>query len=185
MSTLELHYNIDNPLRNFISSEQNSIKHFDTSFYPWNMSFLYSIIKHDSNSMGFNRGIVAGPEINLIEMNPQLAEIYNLKDNWNDNGAKSFSRRLIDRVSELLMVLPIEPQIYPTACESIQLEYEKESGEYLEFEVSENEITVLEIDSSGNKEFIIPLDNKANAIISKITGRFFSNEKWELELCGA
>ncbi|KJE25644.1 hypothetical protein LG52_3208 [Geobacillus kaustophilus] len=36
-----------------------------------------------------------------------------------------------------------QPKLFPTARDSIQLEFEKENGDYLEFELFENKIDVF------------------------------------------
>lgn len=52
------------------------------------------------------------------------------------------------------MQLEAEPFVCSTACGSIQFEYEKEDGEYLEFEIYEDRIEVfLETLSDGEKEY--------------------------------
>lgn len=93
-------------------------------------------------------------EKNYIEASTTLNQIANLKDNWNNNGAKSFSTKLIEKCREIVMQLAAEPFICPTACGSIQFEYEKENGDYLEFEIYEDRIEVfLDTASGGEQEF--------------------------------
>lgn len=67
-----------------------------------------------------------------------LKEIRGLPENWNENGAVAFSPELIDRVTELIKSLAYQPDIFPTAEESIQLEFENSKGDYLEFELFED-----------------------------------------------
>lgn len=68
----------------------------------------------------------------------QLDKIAALADNWNGNGAPAFSAKHIEMVRELLRNLQYQPYIFPTACQSIQIEYETTEEDYLEFEVFEN-----------------------------------------------
>lgn len=68
----------------------------------------------------------------------QINEIKNLRDNWNGNGAPAFSNELIERVKRITKNLISTPDILPTAEDSIQLEYENSSDEYLEIEIFEN-----------------------------------------------
>lgn len=56
-----------------------------------------------------------------------------MKDNWNGNGANSFSTKLIEKCREIVTQLVAEPFVCPTACGSIQFEYEKDNGDYLKF----------------------------------------------------
>lgn len=46
---------------------------------------------------------------------------------------------LIDFTKEILEDLDFQPEIFPTACSTIQLEYEKKDGSYLEFELMPNQ----------------------------------------------
>lgn len=67
-----------------------------------------------------------------------LNEIADLKDNWNCNGAKAFPESIFRYMSDLMDT--IDPKnrptrFFPTASDSIQFEYEKSNGEYLEFEL--------------------------------------------------
>ena len=50
------------------------------------------------------------------------------------------------------MQLTAEHFICPTACGSIQFEYEKENGEYLEFEIYEDRIEFFSISQKGEEQ---------------------------------
>lgn len=93
-------------------------------------------------------------EKNYVKANATLSEIEKLTDNWNDNGASAFSSKLIEKCRRIVMQLVSEPFICPTACGSIQFEYEKENGDYLEFEIYEDRIECfIDTVSGGEKEF--------------------------------
>ncbi len=64
-----------------------------------------------------------------------------LPENWNDNGAKPFSPKLINRCHEIVDGLKYIPALFPTGCNSIQFEFEH-GDSYIEFEVYENKIEV-------------------------------------------
>ena len=66
-----------------------------------------------------------------------LSEIGQWGDNWNNYGAKKFSQELIFKCLQIINAgnLNYQPDIFPTARESIQLEYEPDSEHYLEVEV--------------------------------------------------
>lgn len=83
----------------------------------------------------------------------KLEEIASLQDNWNGNGAKSFSNQLISQVKSLIILLEIQPEVFPTACETIQLEYDKEDGAHLEIEIKEDKSAeVFWIKHTGEEE---------------------------------
>jgi hypothetical protein len=64
----------------------------------------------------------------------------NLQQNWNSNGAEPFSENLIQKTLNFInsSKLRFQPDVFPTARQSIQLEYEKSNGNYLEIEIFEN-----------------------------------------------
>ena len=103
----------------------------------------------------------------------KLKEISDLKGNWNDNNAKKFSPELISIVKNILENIVEQPEIFPTANNSIQMEYELIDNSYLEFEIFEDKIICLEVPQrnySKYKEQIIPNDIK---IINNIVNNFF------------
>lgn len=88
----------------------------------------------------------------LIANINKLSEIQNLCDNWNGYQAKSFSPVLIQKVQSILFQLNHQPQLFPTGRDSIQLEYEKENGDYLEFEIFSEKTIMLKIVDSEEIE---------------------------------
>ena len=125
------------------SGIRNSAVGYNSEKYE-QLEKIYSMAYTNINSL----------EKNYIEASTTLSEIAKLEDNWNNNGASPFSAKLIDKCREIMMQLAAEPFICPTACGSIQFEYEKENGDYLEFEIYEDRIEVfLETMSGGEEEF--------------------------------
>ena len=127
-----------------------------------------------------NQSITNG--VSRVEFFPSEAtmkcfwEVAGLEDNWNENGAKKFSNNLLKKVYTLLCSLAIQPLLYPTACGSIQLEYEKENGEYLEFEVFEENTHVFLIDKDRReKEWLLDSANEYK-IKGVIDGFYVQNE---------
>lgn len=80
---------------------------------------------------------VSAMDVNLLHSYQKISEIRCLEDNWNGNGAPGFSSQLLDSVLSIVEKLTRQPSIFPTARESIQLEYENNVGDYLEFELFE------------------------------------------------
>ena len=76
-----------------------------------------------------------------------LKEIRNLKEGWFDGrignnnstseGKQAFSDSLIDKVKEIILKLKIQPEIFPTGRNSIQIEF-KIKEDYIDFELFEN-----------------------------------------------
>ena len=65
-------------------------------------------------------------EENLIK----LDSFKELKKDWNGYGAEPFNEEHIEKVKFLVSLLKIQPDIYPTARNSIQLEFGYNELEY-------------------------------------------------------
>ena len=101
----------------------------------------------------------------------RLSEIALLPDNWNNNGAEQIPANIIKNVRKLLMSMEFQPEIFPTACDAVQLEWENKNNEYLEMEVTEDSINVFRIDSDGGEEqSTIAIDGEA---VKKIVREFY------------
>lgn len=74
-----------------------------------------------------------------------LCDFGKLEANWNHNGAEKFEASLLNRCRLLLRHLIKQPDIFPTARNSVQMEYEKENGDYLEFEIFKDNVEVFAI----------------------------------------
>ncbi|MDF1495230.1 hypothetical protein [Caproiciproducens sp. CPB-2] len=71
--------------------------------------------------------------------------------NWNGHGAAPIPMNVIAKMKGLVLTLAHQPDIFPTACDSIQFEYEKDDGSYLEFELFEDKLQVFSMDSKGTE----------------------------------
>ncbi|MCI5595472.1 MAG: hypothetical protein MR380_01920 [Lachnospiraceae bacterium] len=102
----------------------------------------------------------------------KLDQIALLKDGWNGKNAKSFKEEFISKVRSIITALEIQPELFPTASNSIQIEYEKEDGSYLEIELNTKSVwEVFEIDCTGDeKYFSISADLEA---IAKVVNSFY------------
>ena len=75
----------------------------------------------------------------------RLRDISEFGEDWNGYGAVPIPRIVIEEVRNIILNLEEQPEIFPTADKSIQLEYELPDKSYLEIEVSENRITAMQI----------------------------------------
>lgn len=106
----------------------------------------------------------------------KLELISELKYNWDLHGAKPISKDLIAIMKNLIYGLKYQPEIFPTACGSIQFEYEKDNGDYLEFELIDKEtIKIFKMDSERNEEYNSCRPNTDN--INAILDKFYKEEK--------
>ncbi|AKM20389.1 hypothetical protein GK107_15260 [Geobacillus thermoleovorans] len=106
-------------------------------------------------------------QVRKAENIAKLQAIRELGNDWNGNGADSFSDKLIEKVFSVIHTIIKQPKLFPTARDSIQLEFEKENGDYLEFELFENKIDVFVSYADGREmEKSIPYDvREINRII--------------------
>lgn len=101
-----------------------------------------------------------------------LLQIRNLEENWNEYGAGPFSSELIDKVENILLYLKKQPEVFPTAMGSIQLEYDGDNGSYLEFQIYDNKPSeVFRINRNGEKH-IWTMDPTAG-MINEVVRRFY------------
>lgn len=110
---------------------------------------------------GYNIKETLSSSVDSVIMNKE--KIYNLKkldkiikleDGWNGKSAKAFEKDFISKVRKIITALELQPELFPTACNSIQIEYEKEDGSYLEIELNSKDIwEVFEIDKVGEEKY--------------------------------
>lgn len=119
----------------------------------------------------------------MIENLWRLGEISKLDDDWDGFGTESFDATLIDIVRNIIKNVNIQPEIYPTGRDSIQLEYELEDRSYLEFEVFKDKILCMRIPQRNyNKaeyEVISPTDTKR---INEIIDNFYIKSGKEIDM---
>ena len=75
----------------------------------------------------------------------RLWDISELGEDWNGYGAAPIPREIIEEVRDIILNLEEQPEIFPTADKSIQLEYELTDKSYLEIDVYEKRITVMQV----------------------------------------
>ena len=102
----------------------------------------------------------------------KLAQIAALKDNWNGYGAEPLPYDTLYKAQHLIPALHVQPEIFPTADGSIQFEYEKDNGDYLEFKFTgKGTCEVFKI-IGDNEEYFTSQDNASavNAIVDAFYG---------------
>jgi hypothetical protein len=101
-----------------------------------------------------------------------LKGISELEYNWNNNEAEPFSPNLLSYCRNIINEIVHQPDIFPTGRKSIQMEYEKDNGEYLELEIFENHINLFLIKESGEEiEDVLPLEmTKINEVVLDFHG---------------
>lgn len=114
---------------------------------------------------------------NLMQENlRKLEQISLLADNWDGNGAKAFDKQLVAKVKDLIGALGVQPEIFPLSYGSIQMEYTKEDGSYLEFEINLNDTwDVFELNENGEESaFSVAADAE---VVNKVAKDFMQSPK--------
>lgn len=102
----------------------------------------------------------------------KLETIRSLGYNWNGNGAEPFSKIHIDNVRDLLFGLDIQPEVFPTAAQSIQIEYDGENDSYLEFQIYEDcKVEIYQVSRDGNETTLETVLNIGR--INKVVNQFY------------
>ena len=81
----------------------------------------------------------------------RIHEISCLEDGWDGDRASAIPSKVIDRVKELLIVLPSGAKIFPTGRKSVQIEYHKAEDDFFELEISSDTYSVYSV--KGEEEF--------------------------------
>ena len=76
-------------------------------------------------------------QIRANENQQKLQAISELEDNWDGYGASKISSDVIFKTKEILKSLYKQPEIFPTGAGTIQMEYETDDGDYLEFQIGD------------------------------------------------
>ena len=74
-----------------------------------------------------------------------LSDIELLEDGWDGYGGSAISSGVIEKSKKILKELVLQPVIFPTGRNSIQIQYETEDNSYLEFEIFADKILCLEV----------------------------------------
>lgn len=162
-------------LSNIVLNQNVIEKDGQTNIYNSNLDNDYIFL--DIPGYNFNDYVKAKTDSLVIDEEKiynlkKIEEIASFQDDWNGNGAKAFSAQLITQVRNLIILLEIQPEIFPTACETIQLEYDKEDGAHLEIEIKEDKSAeVFWVNHTGEEEL---KKIQANVeVIDKVVKEFY------------
>lgn len=108
---------------------------------------------------------------NMSDSFATIEQIMNFKKNWNGYDAEPFKKEHLDKVKGILITLPVQPEVFPTANGSVQLEYTLDD-KYLEFEIFDND-TIIAYQQMGNseREFLVNNVNEMKKAICELYER--------------
>lgn len=99
----------------------------------------------------------------------KLNSFRDLPDNWNCIGGEKIDNDVIDTSLSIICLLSHQPYIFPTGRNSVQFEYEKTNGDYLEFEIFKDKRIEMFLTTSDNE---ISKEIKLDEVI-KYVNEFF------------
>lgn len=94
-------------------------------------------------------------KIKIVKLNTAIQKIKDFKSykyNWNGNGARPFSEKLINKAVDLIQKFRITPEVFPVANDSIQFEWEsRDEFLYIELEIFEDKIEIFKLTGTEEK----------------------------------
>ena len=100
----------------------------------------------------------------------KLDVIANLKDGWNGNDAPAIPGTVISRVRSLINELYIQPEIFPTALSSIQLEFNNSRRDHMEIEIGESKEAEVFIVMYNGEELFETIEADPESVNRKVSG---------------
>ncbi len=100
-----------------------------------------------------------------------LSDFKQLAANWNGNGAIPFEAELLAKTERIVHSLAYQPQIFPTARQSVQFEYHRKNGDYLEFEIFDDEIIAYSEQAGQEDERELDSPENINALLEGFYAR--------------
>ena len=90
----------------------------------------------------------------------KLTKIGEMKENWNGYSSVPFFHDFISFIKVEIRKLEIQPQIFPITDGKLQLEYDRNDGGYLEFEVSPENMESIKNNKPAKIEFYYELSKE-------------------------
>lgn len=97
----------------------------------------------------------------------KLISLKQLGNNWNGYDSQRFSDDLISKVISIISNLDYQPQIFPTGRGTIQMEKYRDENNFVEIEISTNEIFAYQVKNGNETESVITVD-EIKGLISEL-----------------
>ena len=104
--------------------------------------------------------------LNTVYAYDGLSNLKSLKKGWNGYEAEGFPESFILKLEELISELEYQPKIFPTGRGTIQIEYKRDNGDYLEIELNEDSGNVYCERDGESLEKEVPL-NRINEQVNE------------------
>jgi len=147
-----------------ISFENTTSLHLDNFFKSSSISGFSSSTKSETiSSTRFNNSERFSLE-KLKNNKRKLESIKNLSSNWNGYGSPEIEEKLISKVQQIISNLEYQPQIFPTGRGSIQIEKHINDENFVEIEISNDEVFAYQMKNGVETEKAISTDEINNLI---------------------
>lgn len=145
------------------SSSTQSERHF----IPANIECHSSILAtNNPSSTRFNNSERFSLE-QLKNNKRKLEAFKKLSDNWNGYNGEPFEEELIASVEKIIADLDYQPQIFPTGRGSIQIEKQIDEDNFVEIEISKDEVFAYQV--KGGQEFEKEISvNEINSLLTDL-----------------
>lgn len=164
---------------------KNSITNFDETAVPtYNNSFYPFPLYPDKSGSNIETHLIEPDIKKAIDKTNSLRTLENiqkLEKDWNGYGAESFPADVISLSRDIVMILDYQPEIFPTGRQTVQMEYELSDRSYLEIEIYEERIKIMEVPQrrySEAKTFELPAKeySKIATVVNNFCG---GTSEWE------
>lgn len=139
-----------------------------------NISKDLGIISAGENTNSYNISKEVSVPDNLLFNLRKLNQILQLKDNWDNYGAKPFKEGFVNEIRNIIIELNVKANVFPLSNERIQLAFKDKNGNYMEmnFMYDNKTIEVLEVINGKESSDYIEEYNmtKINSCIKRFYG---------------
>lgn len=94
-------------------------------------------ITHTNFSIDIDKEQGGTMSLELTENLSILNDFLELEDNWDGEGAKQFNKEFIDFLSQIIMSLSVQPDIFPLQDGRVVFEFGNVRSKYLEFSIND------------------------------------------------
>lgn len=139
---------------------ENSVRTFTRT--P-NATYLKNYLGVDSTSTKFG----SKNRFNLVQLKENLKILNSFKrleNGWDGEKAPAIDVNIIEQVETVIKSIEYQPDIFPTARNSVQIEFEKSDESYLEFEFFMDKVVCYIENDEGGREDEVDLTQVKNIV---------------------
>ncbi|MBL1121409.1 MAG: hypothetical protein D8M26_00805 [Ignavibacteriae bacterium] len=150
----------------------------NTAIITTTAAWFTNLPNNSSDAKKIEEIIQLNTEKKLLKENAKiLSEIGQYEENWNGYGAEKINQNIIFKTLDIItsFELKCQPEIFPTASGTVQLEYEPSTEHYLEIEILHDRYVVYQRIGENTITQEITEDIKLFNIIDEFQSQFRNN----------